>query len=50
VRRCASFKRPEWESCWYVYVMSKGRVVYESTPAQLRADEAAMRAHLGVAA
>jgi branched-chain amino acid transport system ATP-binding protein len=34
----------------YVYVMSKGRVVYESTPAQLRADEAAMRAHLGVAA
>jgi branched-chain amino acid transport system ATP-binding protein len=34
----------------YVYVMSKGRVVYDSTPAELRADEVSMRAHLGVAA
>jgi branched-chain amino acid transport system ATP-binding protein len=34
----------------YVYVMSKGRIVYDSPPAELRADEASMRAHLGVAA
>ncbi|MEA2321807.1 MAG: branched-chain amino acid transport system ATP-binding protein [Solirubrobacteraceae bacterium] len=34
----------------YVYVLSKGRVVYESTPEELRGDEAAMRAHLGVVA
>jgi ABC-type branched-subunit amino acid transport system ATPase component len=31
-------------------VLSKGRVVYESTPEELRGDEAAMRAHLGVVA
>jgi branched-chain amino acid transport system ATP-binding protein len=34
----------------YVYVLSKGRVVHDSTPAQLRENEAAMRAHLGVVA
>jgi branched-chain amino acid transport system ATP-binding protein len=34
----------------YVYVLSKGQVVHESTPEQLRGDEAAMRAHLGVVA
>ena len=33
----------------YVYVMSKGRIVYDATPAELHADEASMRAHLGVA-
>jgi branched-chain amino acid transport system ATP-binding protein len=34
----------------HVYVLSKGRVVHDSTPAQLRADEDAMRTHLGVVA
>jgi branched-chain amino acid transport system ATP-binding protein len=34
----------------YVYVLSKGRVVYDSTPEELREDQPAMRAHLGVVA
>jgi branched-chain amino acid transport system ATP-binding protein len=38
------------EVCDYVYVLSKGQVVYQATPDELRGDEAAMRAHLGVVA
>ena len=32
-----------------VYVMNKGQIVYEGTPARLRADEAVKRRYLGVA-
>jgi branched-chain amino acid transport system ATP-binding protein len=32
----------------YVYVMTKGKIVYQSTPQELRSDEDVKRNHLGI--